>query len=223
MRILIAEDERDMNRIICKKLTSEGYCTDSAYDGEEALDYLETAAYDAAILDIMMPKLDGLQVVERMRFRNNQTPVLFLTARDTVSDRVRGLDAGADDYLVKPFSFDELLARLRAITRKQTGNRANIYTLADLTVDIRNKTVRRGDAEICLSAKEYSLLEYLIRNQGITLSRVQIEENVWGYDYEGSSNIVEVYIRYLRKKIDADRPVKLIHTIRGKGYVLRER
>ena len=221
MRILVAEDERDLNEILCKKLRSEDYCVDGCFDGEEALDYLASVDYDAVILDIMMPKRSGLEVVEQLRRQGNQTPVLFLTARDSIYDRVTGLDAGADDYLVKPFAFDELLARLRVMTRKRGGERSNLFTIDDLTLDIRSKRVERGGAELKLSAKEYALLEYLIRNKGVVLSRIQIEENIWGFDYEGSSNIVDVYIRYLRRKIDKDHPVKLIHTIRGSGYVLK--
>ena len=221
MRILVAEDERDLNEILCKKLRSEDYCVDGCFDGEEALDYLASVDYDAVILDIMMPKRSGLEVVEQLRRQGNQTPVLFLTARDSLDDRVTGLDAGADDYLVKPFAFDELLARLRVMTRKRGGERSNLFTIDDLTLDIRSKRVERGGAELKLSAKEYALLEYLIRNKGVVLSRIQIEENIWGFDYEGSSNIVDVYIRYLRRKIDKDHPVKLIHTIRGSGYVLK--
>lgn len=221
MRILVAEDERDLNEILCKKLRSEDYCVDGCFDGEEALDYLASVDYDAVILDIMMPKRSGLEVVEQLRRQGNQTPVLFLTARDSIDDRVTGLDAGADDYLVKPFAFDELLARLRVMTRKWGGERSNLFTIDDLTLDIRSKRVERGGAELKLSAKEYALLEYLIRNKGVVLSRIQIEENIWGFDYEGSSNIVDVYIRYLRRKIDKDHPVKLIHTIRGSGYVLK--
>lgn len=221
MRILVAEDERDLNEILCKKLRSEDYCVDGCFDGEEALDYLASVDYDAVILDIMMPKRSGLEVVEQLRRQGNQTPVLFLTARDSIDDRVTGLDAGADDYLVKPFAFDELLARLRVMTRKRGGERSNLFTIDDLTLDIRSKLVERGGAELKLSAKEYALLEYLIRNKGVVLSRIQIEENIWGFDYEGSSNIVDVYIRYLRRKIDKDHPVKLIHTIRGSGYVLK--
>ena len=221
MRILVAEDERDLNEILCKKLRSEHYCVDGCFDGEEALDYLASVDYDAVILDIMMPKRSGLEVVEQLRRQGNQTPVLFLTARDSIDDRVTGLDAGADDYLVKPFAFDELLARLRVMTRKRGGERSNLFTIDDLTLDIRSKRVERGGAELKLSAKEYALLEYLIRNKGVVLSRIQIEENIWGFDYEGSSNIVDVYIRYLRRKIDKDHPVKLIHTIRGSGYVLK--
>ena len=221
MRILVAEDERDLNEILCKKLRSEDYCVDGCFDGEEALDYLASVDYDAVILDIMMPKRSGLEMVEQLRRQGNQTPVLFLTARDSIDDRVTGLDAGADDYLVKPFAFDELLARLRVMTRKRGGERRNLFTIDDLTLDIRSKRVERGGAELKLSAKEYALLEYLIRNKGVVLSRIQIEENIWGFDYEGSSNIVDVYIRYLRRKIDKDHPVKLIHTIRGSGYVLK--
>ena len=221
MRILVAEDERDLNEILCKKLRSEDYCVDGCFDGEEALDYLASVDYDAVILDIMMPKRSGLEVVEQLRRQGNQTPVLFLTARDSIDDRVTGLDAGADEYLVKPFAFDELLARLRVMTRKRGGERSNLFTIDDLTLDIRSKRVERGGAELKLSAKEYALLEYLIRNKGVVLSRIQIEENIWGFDYEGSSNIVDVYIRYLRRKIDKDHPVKLIHTIRGSGYVLK--
>ena len=221
MRILVAEDVRDLNEILCKKLRSEDYCVDGCFDGEEALDYLASVDYDAVILDIMMPKRSGLEVVEQLRRQGNQTPVLFLTARDSIDDRVTGLDAGADDYLVKPFAFDELLARLRVMTRKRGGERSNLFTIDDLTLDIRSKRVERGGAELKLSAKEYALLEYLIRNKGVVLSRIQIEENIWGFDYEGSSNIVDVYIRYLRRKIDKDHPVKLIHTIRGSGYVLK--
>ena len=221
MRILVAEDERDLNEILCKKLRSEDYCVDGCFDGEEALDYLASVDYDAVILDIMMPKRSGLEVVEQLRRQGNQTPVLFLTARDSIDDRVTGLDAGADDYLVKPFAFDELLARLRVMTRKRGGERSNLFTIDDLTLDIRSKRVERGGAELKLSAKEYALLEYLIRNKGVVLSRIQIEENIWGFDYEGSSNIVDVYIRYLRRKIDKDHPVKLIHTIRVSGYVLK--
>lgn len=221
MRILVAEDERDLNEILCKKLRSEDYCVDGCFDGEEALDYLASVEYDAVILDIMMPKRSGLQVVEQLRRQGYHTPVLFLTARDSIDDRVTGLDAGADDYLVKPFAFDELLARLRVMTRKRGGERSNLFTIDDLTLDIRSKRVERGGVELKLSAKEYALLEYLIRNKGVVLSRIQIEENIWGFDYEGSSNIVDVYIRYLRRKIDKDHPVKLIHTIRGSGYVLK--
>jgi DNA-binding response OmpR family regulator len=221
MRILLAEDERDLNRIIVKKLIAEGYGVDSCFDGIDALNYIELTEYDAVILDIMMPKVDGLEVLRRMREQGDITPVILLTARDAISDRVKGLDTGANDYLVKPFSFDELMARIRVMTREKTGNATNIYTIKDLTVDINSHTVKRGTQSITLSAKEFAVLEYLIRNKGIVLSREKIESHIWNFDYDGGSNVVDVYIRYLRKKIDDGFETKLIHTIRGSGYVLR--
>ncbi|MCD7845145.1 MAG: response regulator transcription factor [Oscillospiraceae bacterium] len=222
MRILVAEDERDMNQIIVRRLAWEGYSVDSCYDGQDALEYLYGAQYDCVILDVMMPKLDGFGVVRAMRDRGDDTPVLFLTARDTLQDKVQGLDLGGDDYLVKPFQFEELLARLRAMTRRKDGQRTNLYTCADLTVDPARHKVTRGGQDIQLAAKEYALLEYLIRNKGIVVSREQIETNLWSYDYTAGSNVVDVYIRLLRKKIDEDWPEKLIHTVRGYGYVLKE-
>lgn len=221
MRILIAEDQKDLNKILNKKLTAEGYSVDSCFDGEEALDFLAAGTYDGAILDINMPRLDGISVVEEMRKAGNYTPVLFLTARDSVSDRVSGLDAGANDYLVKPFSFEELMARVRALTRKTPQSNTPVYSISDLTLDTRSRSVTRGGLEIKLSAKEYSLLEYLLRNKGIVLSRENIENNLWNFDYEGGTNAVDVYIRYLRKKIDEPFDEKLIHTVRGAGYVLK--
>ncbi|MCD7769973.1 MAG: response regulator transcription factor [Oscillospiraceae bacterium] len=222
MRILVAEDERDMNQIIVRRLTWEGYSVDACYDGQDALEYLYGAQYDCVILDVMMPKLDGFGVVKAMRDRGDETPVLFLTARDTLQDKVQGLDLGGDDYLVKPFQFEELLARLRAMTRRKDGQRTNLYTCADLEVDPARHKVTRGGREIQLAAKEYALLEYLIRNKGIVVSREQIETNLWSYDYTAGSNVVDVYIRLLRKKIDEGQPEKLIHTVRGYGYVLKE-
>ena len=223
MRILLAEDERDLNSIITRKLTSDGYSVDSCFNGREAIDYLEAAEYDAVILDIMMPQIDGFGVLSYLRQNGKSVPVLFLTAKDSVSDRVKGLDSGADDYLVKPFSFEELAARLRAMTRKKFGMTDNILKVADLTLDTASHTVRRGECEINLSAKEYNLLEYLMRNRGIVLSREKIENHIWNFDYEGGTNVVDVYISYLRKKIDGVRPDKLIHTVRGSGYVLKEK
>ncbi|MBQ8514379.1 MAG: response regulator transcription factor [Ruminococcus sp.] len=223
MRVLLAEDERDLNRIITKKLISDGYSVDSCYDGEEAVDYLDAADYDAVILDIMMPRLDGYGVLRHLRNQGKTTPVLFLTARDSVADKVKGLDSGANDYLVKPFSFEELAARLRAMTRVSFGMAENILRVADLTLDTCSRIVKRGDREITLSAKEYKLLEYLMRNSGLVLSREKIENHIWNFEYEGGTNVVDVYISYLRKKIDGSRSDKLIHTIRGSGYVLREK
>lgn len=221
MRILLAEDEKDMNRVITRRLTWEGFSVDSCFDGQEALDYLQSAHYDVAILDVMMPRLDGFGVVTRMREAGDSTPVLFLTARDTLDDKVSGLDLGGDDYLVKPFEFEELTARLRVLTRRRGGNRTSVYRCGDLSVDTARHLVRRGDREIRLTAREYALLEYLIRNQGVVLSREQIEENLWSFDSAAGSNVVEVYIRLLRKKIDEGFEPKLIRTVRGYGYVLR--
>lgn len=222
MRILFAEDERDLNRIITKKLTSQGYSVDSVYDGEEAIDILSYTDYDAVILDIMMPKADGFAVLRALRSKGKNTPVLFLTARDSVQDRVAGLDSGANDYLVKPFSVEELLARIRAMTRTAFGVSDSLLSVGDLTMDTAAKVVKRGGKEIPLSAKEYALLEYLMHNAGIVLSREKIENHIWNFDYEGGTNVVDVYIRYLRKKIDEGYDKKLIHTVRGRGYVLRE-
>ena len=221
MRILVVEDQWDMNRLIVKTLKKEGYSVDGCYDGEEALLHLMGAQYDGILLDVMLPKKNGYELLQELRRSGNDTPVLFLTARDEVEDRIRGLDLGADDYLVKPFDFGELLARIRAMTRKQAGNRSNLFTLADLSVDIERRQVKRGGEEISLLPKEYAILEYMIRNQGAVLSREQIEDRIWNYEFTGSSNNVDVYMSRLRKKIDGDRPVKLIHTIRGAGWVLR--
>lgn len=222
MRILFAEDERDLNDIITKKLTAQGYSVDSVYDGEEAIDILSYTDYDAVILDIMMPKADGFAVLRALRGAGKNTPVLFLTARDSVQDRVAGLDSGANDYLVKPFSVEELLARIRAMTRTAFGVSDSLLSVGDLTMDTAAKVVKRGGKEIPLSAKEYALLEYLMHNAGIVLSREKIENHIWNFDYEGGTNVVDVYIRYLRKKIDEGYDKKLIHTVRGRGYVLRE-
>ena len=222
MRLLLAEDERDLNRLITKKLTSAGYSVDSFFDGEEAIHVLSYTDYDGVILDIMMPKADGFAVLRALRERGKTTPVLFLTARDAIADRVRGLDSGANDYLVKPFAFDELLARIRAMTRLSFGASESVLTVGDLTLNLATQEVRRGGQPITLSAKEYALLEYLMHNRGIVLSREKIENHIWNLDYEGGTNVVDVYISYLRKKIDEGRKEKLIHTVRGRGYVLRE-
>lgn len=221
MRILVVEDEKDLNRVISKRLESEGYSVDRCFDGEEALDFIDVGEFDAIIMDIMMPRINGIEVLKQMRSRNNTTPVLLLTARDGIGDRVNGLDAGADDYLIKPFAFEELLARIRVMTRKASGNSTNVFSAADLTMDLNSHTVVRDDVNINLSAKEFEILEYLLRNKGIVLSREKIESHVWNFDYSGGTNVVDVYIRYLRKKIDDEFEPKLIHTVRGCGYVLR--
>lgn len=222
MRILVVEDEPNLCNLLKKRLSASGYGVDAVGDGEKAQHYLEMTAYDVVILDWMLPKLDGISLLKRLRMRGMNAPVLLLTAKDSIENRVEGLDAGADDYLIKPFSFDELLARIRVLMRRPAGTRSNAASVADLSVDFSSRTVRRGDCTIALSAKEFAILEYLIRNQGIVLSREKIEQHIWNYDFEGDSNVVNVYIRYLRKKIDDGHARKLIHTIRGAGYVLRE-
>ena len=222
MRILIAEDERDLNRLIAKTLEKEGYGVDACFDGKEALYYLEHTDYDAAVLDIMMPGMDGLSVLKAIRRNGQDLPVMFLTAKDSISDRVTGLDSGADDYLVKPFDFDELLARIRAATRKYGVQKTSVLTIADLTADTGSRTVMRGGKEIRLSAKEYAILEYLLRHKGTVISRARLEDHIWNYDYAGGSNVVDVYMTYLRKKVDSGFDKKLIHTIRGAGWIMKE-
>ena len=221
LRILVVEDEKDMNRIIVQELEAEGYIVDSCYDGESAFDYLCMAEYDGAILDVMVSKIDGFTVLKKVRSKGIKTPILFLSARSDVNDIVQGLDLGADDYMVKPFEFKELLARIRMITRKKVDVHENIYTCGDLCVNCNDCTVRREGKVIELSPKEYSILLYLIRNQNIVVSREQIEANIWDFDRIGGSNLVDVYIRYLRKKIDEGFEFKMIRTIRGVGYVLK--
>ena len=221
MRMLIAEDDRLTADTLAKRLREEHYAVDVCYNGTDALDYLLSTDYDVAVLDIMMPGMDGIGVLRRLREAGRHTPVLLLTARDAVSDRVNGLNAGADDYLVKPFAYEELSARLRVLTRrsKQTSNR---FSIADLIVDCDTRTVTRAGKNIALTSREFALLEYMIRNKGHVLSRSQITEHVWSYEYEGASNMIDVYIRNLRRKIDDGRDVRLIHTVRYAGYVLRE-
>ena len=221
MRILIAEDEKDLNRILSERLRAEHYSVDSCFNGRDALDYLEGAEYDALILDIMMPVMDGLTVLKKLRSRGSALPVLLLTARDSIDDRVGGLDAGANDYLVKPFAFEELSARIRVLLRKPSEPPKTVLRLADLEVHLDTCRVYRGGDEIHLSGKEFSILRYMIQNQGIVLSRDKLEQHIWNYDYTGGSNVIDVYIRYLRKKLDDGREPKLIHTVRGAGYVLR--
>ncbi|RKJ19863.1 DNA-binding response regulator [bacterium D16-50] len=221
MRILFAEDERDLNDIVTRKLEAGGYSVDSCFNGREALDCLDCGEYDGIILDIMMPEADGFQVLESLRRRGKNTPVLFLTARDSVADRVKGLDGGANDYLIKPFSLEELMARLRAMTRRPFGLADNVLRVEDLTLDRTSHEVRRGGVEIGLSAKEYALLEYMMCNRGVVLSREKIEDHIWNFDYQGGTNAVDVYVSYLRKKVDEGHSRKLIHTVRGSGYVLK--
>ena len=221
MRLLIAEDDRMTADTLAKRLREEHYAVDVCYTGTDALDYAMSADYDVAVFDIMMPGVDGIRLVERLRGAGVHMPVLLLTARDAVSDRVMGLNSGADDYMVKPFAFEELSARLRVLTRR-TRQTTNLFVLADLVVDADRRSVSRGGREIALTSREYALLEYMMRNKGHVLTREQIIEHVWSYDYEGASNMVDVYIRNLRRKIDDGQGSRLIHTVRYMGYVLRE-
>lgn len=221
MRILVAEDERDMNRLISRALEKEGYGVDSCFDGDEAMEYLQSADYDGAVLDVMMPGRDGFQIVRELRAGGSRLPVLFLTARDSVADRVKGLDLGADDYLIKPFDLEELMARVRVMTRRMTGQQTSVIEIGDLRIDTASQEVRRGDRTIELSSREYAILKYLAANQGRVLSREQIEDHVWNFDYEGGTNVVDVYISYLRKKIDLKGEEKLIQTVWGRGWMLR--
>lgn len=225
MRILVIEDEKNLNDIIVKKLVLEKYCVDSCFNGNDALDYIFSVEYDVIVSDIMLPGIDGFEILRRIREKEIKTPVLLLTARDGIEDRVKGLDYGADDYLVKPFAFDELMARIRVLLRRNpsssNSNASNIFSIANLTVNCNSHDVFRDKMPIKLSTREFTILEYMIRNKERVLSREQIEQHIWNYDYEGGTNVIDVYIRYLRKKIDKDFEPKLIHTVRGIGYVLK--
>lgn len=222
MKILVVEDEPDLNHIIAKHLQAEGYIVDSCFNGNDAVYYITEESYDAILLDAMLPGKDGFEVLKEIRSQKIETPVMFLTARDQTEDIVTGLDFGADDYVVKPFSFEEVLARLRVIIKRSAQEHGTTYECADLLIDTDKKSVTRAGTDIELSPKEYAILEYMVRNKNIALSRLQIESNAWGLDFEGESNIIDVYIRYLRKKIDDDFDVKLIQTVRGIGYMLTE-
>lgn len=221
MRLLIAEDQKTLLSILKERLTSEGYHVDAVSDGEQAISYLEMMTYDIVVLDIMMPKKNGLEVLSFIRKSAFNTPVIMLTARDAIEDRVKGLDRGADDYLVKPFSYDELLARIRSLLRRQSKVINDVLSCGNLTMNrTRNEVKRQGDL-IKLSKKEYTLLEYLLIHQDEVVSRDKLEMISSNFDYEGYSNVIDVYIRFLRKKIDDPYDTKLIHTIRGFGYQLK--
>jgi DNA-binding response OmpR family regulator len=222
MRLLIVEDEKDLREIVASRLSREGYAVDTAANGLKALDFIEDGAYDCIILDIMLPQKDGLSVLRDMRKTDNRSPVLLLTAKDSIEDRVTGLDYGADDYLVKPFAYDELSARIRALLRRNSEHKSNVLAFSDLRVNLLNREVTRGGRQINLTAKEFSLLEYLLRNPNRVLTRDQIINHVWNFDFDDNTNVINVYIRYLRGKIDEESNVKLIHTIRGVGYILKE-
>ena len=222
MRLLVVEDEQSLQEDIKKKLQHSGYEVDACGDGETASEYLAVEYYDLVLLDLNLPKIDGMTLLRNFREENQETPVLILSARSEINDKVEGLDAGANDYLVKPFAFEELLARVRVLLRKPEEMPKTCYTIADLEVHLDTHKVIRGKEEIRLSGKEFALLRYMVQNAGIVLSRDRLEQHLWNYDYMGSSNVIDVYIRYLRKKIDDGREKKLIHTVRGVGYVLKE-
>lgn len=220
MRVLVVEDEKDLNSIICSKLVKEGYNVDACYDGQAALDYMEAENYDGAIMDIMIPNKDGITVLREMRNAGIQVPVLFLTAKTETQDIVRGLDAGASDYMTKPFEFSELMARLRVMLRTQNPVNENVITCGSLVVDMNNRQAIRDGKVIDLTVREYAILEYLARNRNVVVTREQIRVNIWNIDDDVNSNVIDVYIRYLRRKIDDNYEEKLIHSIRGVGYKL---
>ncbi len=220
MRVLVVEDEQKINRTVCQALREESYAVDAAYDGEEAEQLGEINDYDLIILDIMLPKKDGLQVCADLRQRGNATPILLLTAKDAYEDRVHGLDSGADDYLVKPFHMGELMARVRALLRRDSTAKSSRLQVADLVLDTSSHRVTRGEAPIDLTSKEYAMLEYFMRHPDQVLTRTMISEHVWDDEFDSFSNIIDVYIRRLRRKIDDTSVVKLLHTIRGSGYLL---
>ncbi|WKY45093.1 response regulator transcription factor [Eubacteriaceae bacterium ES2] len=221
MRLLVIEDDKALNDIIAKRLKEEGHIIDKCFDGSSGLDYAQAMKYDCIILDIMIPKIDGISLLKTIRAQGNESKVLILTARDEVEDRVKGLDAGADDYLIKPFAFDELYARIRALVRRQGEVKDSVLILEDLIMNTNDHSVVRGEKAIVLTSKEYALLAYLLRNQGAILTRSQILDHVWNFDFDYNSNIVDVYIKYLRGKIDKGFGTKLIHTVRGFGYMMR--
>lgn len=221
MRILYAEDHSQIRTITTERLIKDGYAVDSVKDGEAAMDHLNSTEYDLVILDIMMPKIDGVTVLKWMRQQQKDTPVILLTAKDAIEDRIFGLDSGADDYIIKPFSYDELLSRIKAILRRNKKTIQNIITLADLTLSRTTNEVKRKEDIIHLSKKEYVLLEYLMIHAGEVVSRESLERVSTNFDYEGYSNVIDVYVRFLRKKIDDPYETKLIHTVRGFGYVMK--
>lgn len=221
MRLLVVEDEKKVARFLRKGLEEEHYAVDVAYDGEEALDMAEVYDYDLVLLDIMLPKIDGMTVLRRIRENDNLVPILMLTAKDSVENIVKGLDAGCDDYLTKPFAFSELLARIRALLRREREAKDSVLEIADLRLSLPTREVTRAGKKIDLTAKEYALLEYFMRNPNRVLTRTIISEHVWDYHFDTDTNIIDVYVNFLRKKIDRDYDLKLVHTIRGVGYVMK--
>jgi heavy metal response regulator len=221
MRLLVVEDEKKVASFVRKGLEEEGYAVDVAVDGEIGLELALDQVHDLIVLDIHLPRMNGLRVLQELRRKKVKTPVLLLTVRATIEDKVLGLDAGADDYLTKPFAFQELVARVRALLRRRAEAEPPVLQIADLVLDPARRTVFRGGEKIELTAKEYTLLDYLMRNPGRVLTRTLIGEHVWDYDFDTSTNVIDVYVNYLRKKIDAGRETKLIHTVRGVGYMLK--
>jgi heavy metal response regulator len=221
MRLLVVEDEKKVASFIRQGLAEEGYAVDVALDGEEGLRMALEGLHDLIILDIALPKMDGLQVLKRLRQQEVKRPVLLLTVRATIEDKVLGLDAGADDYLTKPFAFQELLARVRALLRRRAETEPALFQIADLILDPARRATSRRGRKIDLTSKEFALLEYFMRNPGRVLTRTMIIEHVWNYDFDTMSNVIDVYVNYLRKKIDSGHEPKLIHTVRGVGYVLK--
>ena len=221
MRVLVVEDEPVLANALCAMLRQAGYAVDGAADGEEALAYTDAYRYDVVVLDLMLPRLNGFEVVQTLRRRRCESPVLLLTARGDTASKVRGLDLGADDYLTKPFERDELLARIRALLRRPAQDRTSVLAAADVTLDPATRQVTRAGSVVPLTAREYQLLEYLLRNKNRVLSRERIFEHVWSSSYVGSPKIVDVYMTYLRRKLDDNRDPRLIHTLRGQGFVLR--
>ncbi|MGH2447678.1 MAG: response regulator transcription factor [Chloroflexota bacterium] len=222
MHILVVEDEKRLANLVRRALEEEGHVVDMSYDGAEALDIAEGTEYDLIVLDLMLPHLDGLEVCRQLRHDGGQARVLMLTARDAVEDRVAGLESGADDYLIKPFSFSELIARVKALSRRQVqAQPEEELQTGDLVLDLARHEARRGDAVIDLTAKEFQLLEYLMRNAGHVLTRTQILDHVWGYNFDSFSNVVDIYVHYLRNKIDRGFAQPLIRTVRGVGYSLK--
>ncbi len=223
MRILLAEDELPIADFITRGLTEHGYGVDVAHDGEEAEQWPSIADYDVIVLDVMLPRRDGIEVCRGLRSRGVRTPILMLTALDAVADRVRGLDSGADDYLVKPFAFAELLARIRALIRREPALVGNLLEVGDLTIDTATREVTRAGRPIDLTAKEFALLEYLMRHPNQVLTRTVIAEHVWNYDFDNATNVIDVHVKNLRRKIDDGAGAKLLHTVRGAGYKLSDR
>ena len=223
MRVLVVEDQHRIADFISRGLSEQGYAVDVAYDGDEALQWVDTAEFDVIVLDVMLPVRDGIEVCRTLRERGLRMPILMLTARDTVEDRVRGLDSGADDYLVKPFAFVELLARLRALTRREPVALGTVLQVGDLILDTTTREASRQGMSLELTSKEYALLEYLMRHPNQVLTRTMIAEHVWNYDFDNATNVIDVHIRNLRRKIDDPFPTKLVQTVRGAGYRISAR